>query len=307
MNWKNIELVTQNVKAFVYVITINKDGEDKWYIGYKTIRAGWKEYISQSKYVKADKEFITSKVILEVFDTKSDAIAREEELLTKLNAVKSEKYYNRCNAGRKFNNVGLTPTEKQLSTAIANLSKINSNPDFKAKSRQASVLNMAKINSNPEIKAKRSAVARLTMTRLQQDPEFKAKSIAAAKKLGSDPITKSNREERMAKLNADPEFKAKSIAAARINNAKQRLDPEFMAKLRAASTSTMNKLHTDPEFKAKQKARSREVNSKKVINLETGIVYFSIREAAYLQGSKSFTISEHCHNRVKIPKWQFTN
>ena len=94
MIWKNIELVTKDIKAFVYVITLHKNGRDYWYIGYRTTRKGWQNYIGSSNRVKTDKEFITSKVILEVFTDPKEAVKREDEYLIAVDAVKSEDYYN---------------------------------------------------------------------------------------------------------------------------------------------------------------------------------------------------------------------
>ena len=97
--WTNLELIIETTQAFVYLITLEKDGEEKYYIGGKSIIRGWQNYISSSDYVKADKEFITRKIILEVFDDKDDASAKESFLIKKFNAVKSDKFYNRNDSG----------------------------------------------------------------------------------------------------------------------------------------------------------------------------------------------------------------
>lgn len=97
--WTNLELIIETTQAFVYLITLEKDGEEKYYIGCKSLIRGWQNYISSSDYVKADKEFITRKIILEVFDDKDDASAKESFLIKKFNAVKSDKFYNRNDSG----------------------------------------------------------------------------------------------------------------------------------------------------------------------------------------------------------------
>ena len=132
MIWTNIDLITDTTQAFVYLITLEKDGEEKYYIGYKSLIRGWQNYISSSDYVKADKEFITRKIILEVFDDKDDAPAQESFLIKKFNAVKSDKFYNRQDAGEKFNTIGLERTEKQKQA----LYKIGTNPQNKKKKKK---------------------------------------------------------------------------------------------------------------------------------------------------------------------------
>lgn len=272
ISWKNIELVTENIRAFVYVITINKDGEDKWYIGYKTIRSGWKNYISSSKYVKADKQFITSKIILEVFENRADATGREEELITILDAVKSDKYYNRCNAGKEFNAIGLPKTEKQK----ASISRLHADPAFRSKRDKSSKSNMEKLRS---------------------DPEFKDRNKAAINKFHSDPKFKEKQRATLTRTRSDPVFQANHKSAASINLSNLQANPVFRANMAA--------LRSSPEFIDKHRSAVQLARSKKVQNLQTQVVYNSSIEAEKLTGISQPTISNHCLGKVKKQKWKF--
>ena len=105
IQWKNIELVTKGITAFVYVINIHKDGKDYQYIGSRSVYIGWKKYIGSSRRVKEDSDYITSKEILEVFTTAEEAFKREQELIIELDAVNSDKFYN-VKSSLKFTAIG---------------------------------------------------------------------------------------------------------------------------------------------------------------------------------------------------------
>jgi hypothetical protein len=103
MNWINEDFIKCTTKAFVYEITICKNNQTFYYIGYKLLKGKWKSYISSSKYIKNDKDFITEKRILRVFDDVDAAMKYEFDLINELDAVKSETFYNKANGGVKFN------------------------------------------------------------------------------------------------------------------------------------------------------------------------------------------------------------
>lgn len=269
--WKNIELITQNVKAFVYVITINKNGEDKWYIGYKTIKRGWMDYISSSKYVKEDKEFITSKVILEVFDNKQDAIAREELMINQLDAVKSDKYYNRQNSGKTFNTIGLPPSKLAIDGPTQRLSNLRLDPAFVEKQKKTATQTLANLKLDPNFKAKSRAASVRNMARIKSDPDIVIKSRNAAK-------------QNLTNLNKDPVFKAKKIAAC---------------------SKAIKILNSNPEFTLKRNEATVLANSKKVQNLDNMTIYSSVTIAAKELGTTRATICKHCKGKVDNPKWQY--
>lgn len=105
-------------RAFVYRIVF-ADGLK--YIGYKTVytkggkETGWKTYQSSSKYVKekiALGDQYTAE-ILYTFPTREEALAKEEELLRSLGALKDPQYLNKSIGGSKFSCYPATEAHKK--------------------------------------------------------------------------------------------------------------------------------------------------------------------------------------------------
>ena len=164
MDWINDHLIRDDTVAFVYEIVLFKDNIRYMYIGYKTLR-NYKNYNSSSEYVKKDSEFIIEKRILRTFKTKERAIEYEEFLINELGAVDSPLFYNRQNAGKKFNTVGRPKSKLQIQTATDIIKKINSIPENIA--RATTVL--SDINNSSEFKEK----SRMQLEKIRSTDEYK--------------------------------------------------------------------------------------------------------------------------------------
>ena len=277
--WKNMELVTSDIKAFVYKITIIKNDQTFYYIGYKVIDDRWKSYISSSKYVKEDRDFIVSKEILEVFTDKKDAFLRECEIIEKLGAVESPEYYNRCLYGKQFNAVGL----KQQTRQKKHIDKLNNSPEFKEKFRERN-------KSDAHLKM-------LEENRLSK--EF----IEGREKHRNS----SSNKEHLKRIRNSPEcIEANRI---RINSEENK---QFMRDLRNTEQwkegfCAYKQSQKSKEIDRANVLKAHAANYKKVKNLDTGIIYDSLEQACNETKTPSPTIGRHCRNEVRNPKWVFVD
>ncbi len=86
---------------------------DTWYYGVRTANTKppsedlWNDYFTSSKYVKEFRKLHGEPDVIrvhKVFDDKESALEFEERFLDRVNAVKTTRWLNRGNAGKKFEN-----------------------------------------------------------------------------------------------------------------------------------------------------------------------------------------------------------
>lgn len=106
-----------------------------------------------------------------------------------------------------------------------------------------------------------------SMKKMHADPEWQKKHREAMKKVCAN----TDWQEAIKKRSADPEWRKKQREAHR----KLAQDPEYQKKHREA----MKKLHADPEWQKKNREGIKKLR-KKVLCVETKIVYGSLKEAA---------------------------
>lgn len=84
---------------------------DMWYYGVRTANTEepesdlWIRYFTSSKFVKALRESHGEPDAVRVhkrFNSREEAVEFEDRFLTRVNAVNSERWLNRCNGGKKF-------------------------------------------------------------------------------------------------------------------------------------------------------------------------------------------------------------
>lgn len=84
---------------------------DTWYYGVRTANTKspsedlWGDYFTSSDYVKEFRELHGEPDVIrvhKVFESRESAVEYEDRFLTRVGAVKKEKWINRCNGGKKF-------------------------------------------------------------------------------------------------------------------------------------------------------------------------------------------------------------
>lgn len=96
---------------YVYKITrTNKEEGPKFYIGFKSRLRDNGTYFGSSKALQLDiKKYgieFFEKIIIEEFKTKEEALQKEQDLLTQINAANNPLYYNLTNGNLKFSTAG---------------------------------------------------------------------------------------------------------------------------------------------------------------------------------------------------------
>lgn len=136
-----------------YTYLIGWSKLDYWYYGcqHSKYRANpknlWKNYFTSSKYVAMMRHWHGEPDVVQVrriFRTGEQALRCEERVLDKVDAIKSDRWLNRGNAGRQFRNIGgykldkFRPisTETRKKMRLAKLGRKQS-PEHIEKRRQA--------------------------------------------------------------------------------------------------------------------------------------------------------------------------
>ena len=152
------------------------------------------------------------------------------------------------------------------------MKKLSADPEWRKKHREA----LKKLHADPEYQKKN----REAMKKVHADPEWRKKVSEANRKMAQDPEWRENVRKANQKLHADPEYQKKHREALK----KLHADPEYQKKNREA----MKKVHADPEWRKKQREGAKKI-CKKVLCVETKIVYGSLKEAAIAVNLKTST------------------
>lgn len=193
------------------------------------------------------------------------------------------------------------------------LSGLWQDPEFRERNRSRVGAQMRRLQEDPAFKAKQAAAASKSLTAQFDDPDFRAKHRAAIvktiAKVNADPALKEKaaraRRQRWA---SDPELRARhSKTVGDITRARY-ADPVKSAKTRKATSEAMKRLRADPVARAKNVAAVRARHCKKIICVETGVIYESVTAASAAIGVNAGSISEAARGKQKSSggfTWRF--
>ncbi|MFM0060044.1 GIY-YIG nuclease family protein [Paraburkholderia phytofirmans] len=184
------------------------------------------------------------------------------------------------------------------------LSGLWQDPDFRERSRARVGAQMRRQLQDPAFRAKQAAAASKSLTAQFDDSEFRAKHRAAIvktiAKVNADPILREKAAQaRRDRYASDPVLREARSAQLRNVNAANRANPEWVARQKAAASERMKKMRADPAARERNTAAIRARHSKKIVCIETGVVYQSVTLAAEAVGISTGHISSAASGKRK--------
>lgn len=267
------------MKHYVYKITDQITGE--FYIGSRSFRGNINEddYMgSYRTWTPVDKDRLVKEVIKDDFNSREDAIDYEANFISDNIDNELNRNYNIPNKG--FHLAGKSFTEEHKEKiSISNKSFYKKNPNFKAGKNHPLYGKSRK--DNPQWGRKRTKEQCENISNSLKGRTLDEKT--------RQKISKSHKGKKLTK---------EHIEAIRRGTTGRTFSEDHKNKI----SESHKKWHRENDIDYSGK---NNPNSKKVIHIETGIIFETMKDASNYNNSSVATIRNHCQEKIKNPKFKY--